>query len=563
MADVGARADLADPRHLLRRWRRGGHGPGAGGQEGVGDCADVLGPDPGHPAGRACRRLDRPDVRLAQRLPGRGRDRRAGLCHPGRLRAARPGPPRGHAAGTGAGRAGQRPGLAGPGHHGLRLCGRVCALHLCGAAADPGDPHGRQPGGTDPAAVRRGPGRRQSAGRQAGRPGRDARPGVEHCGADGGAGGRPLGLREPGRGHGLCDRAGRRGLRHGGPHADARAGPGRPPGRQPGLQPEHCGLQPGQRPGCLGWRPGPGRWPGPGQPGLGRRRADGRGPGAGLLEQPPASRLRTQRRRGLRLRLNGHQILGRAGRDDAAAVLSAFGAEVDDPVGLGDHVQVMLDDDHAVARIDQAVQHADELVHIGHVQAHRGFVQHIERVRRLVAAPGHVVAHLGQLGDELDALGFAARQRGRGLAQREIAQAHVLEQLQRVGDAGHAGEELDGLVHLHLQHIANALAAPGDGQGLGVEARAVADLAGHLHVGQEAHLDGAHALALAGRAAAFAGVEREAAGRVAARLGLQRFGIELADGVPEADVGGRAAARGLADGGLVHFQHAVNAFEAL
>src|SRR5260221_8365883 len=27
-------------------------------------------------------------------------------------------------------------------------------------------------------------------------------------------------------------------------------------------------------------------------------------------------------------------------------------------------------------------------------------------------------------------------------------------------------------------------------QGLGVEARAVADLAGHLHVGQEAHLDG-------------------------------------------------------------------------
>src|SRR2546427_3349937 len=39
---------------------------------------------------------------------------------------------------------------------------RVCALHLCGAAADPGDPHGRQPGGADPAAVRRGPGDRKS-----------------------------------------------------------------------------------------------------------------------------------------------------------------------------------------------------------------------------------------------------------------------------------------------------------------------------------------------------------------------------------------------------------------
>ena len=47
---------------------------------------------------------------------------------------------------------------------------------------------------------------------------------------------------------------------------------------------------------------------------------------------------------------------------------------------------------------------------------------------------------------------------------------------------------------------------------------AVADVARHLHVGQEAHLDGAHALPFAGRAAAFAGVEAEARRRVAARL---------------------------------------------
>src|SRR2546429_3681823 len=44
------------------------------------------------------------------------------------------------------------------------------------------------------------------------------------------------------------------------------------------------------------------------------------------------------------------------------SVLAAFGAEVDDPVGLGDHVQVMLDDDHAVARIHQrSEEHTSEL----------------------------------------------------------------------------------------------------------------------------------------------------------------------------------------------------------
>jgi hypothetical protein len=60
-------------------------------------------------------------------------------------------------------------------------------------------------------------------------------------------------------------------------------------------------------------------------------------------------------------------------------------AEVDDPVGLGDQVQVVFDHQHALAAIDQAVQHADEFSHVLHVQADSRFVQHIERVRRFPA----------------------------------------------------------------------------------------------------------------------------------------------------------------------------------
>ena len=107
-------------------------------------------------------------------------------------------------------------------------------------------------------------------------------------------------------------------------------------------------------------------------------------------------------------------------------------------------------------------------------------------------------------------------------------------------DVGHAREEVDRLVDLHLQHVADALAAPAHRQRLGVEALAVAHVARQLHVGQEAHLDRLHALPFAARAAALAGVEAEARRRVAACLGLERLGEELPDRVPEADVGRRA-----------------------
>ena len=113
------------------------------------------------------------------------------------------------------------------------------------------------------------------------------------------------------------------------------------------------------------------------------------------------------------------------------------------------------------------------------------------------------------------------------------------------------------------EHVADALAAHLHGERLGVEARAVADLADHLHVGQEAHLDRLHALAVAAVAAPARGVEREAARGVAADARLLRVGEELADGVEEADVGRRAGARRLADRRLVDFEHARDRLPAL
>jgi len=99
---------------------------------------------------------------------------------------------------------------------------------------------------------------------------------------------------------------------------------------------------------------------------------------------------------------------------DPATPVATFRPQIDDPVSFGDHIQVVLDDNDAVAGLDQAVQYADEFFHVGHVQADGGLIQHVERL---------FLAGLGEFGDELQALRLAARERRALLAQGEVAQA--------------------------------------------------------------------------------------------------------------------------------------------
>src|SRR6266849_6177264 len=69
--------------------------------------------------------------------------------------------------------------------------------------------------------------------------------------------------------------------------------------------------------------------------------------------------------------------------DDAAAAFAAFGAEVDDPVGLFDDVQVVLDDEDGVAEIDEALQDVEKLSNVVKVEAGGGLVEDVERAAGL------------------------------------------------------------------------------------------------------------------------------------------------------------------------------------
>ena len=254
-------------------------------------------------------------------------------------------------------------------------------------------------------------------------------------------------------------------------------------------------------------------------------------------------------------------------RDDAPTACAAFGAQVDDPVGLGDHVEVVLDHDDRVAGIDEPVQHAHQLLDVGHVQTDRRFIEHVERalgaravrrpVRRDAAAVARALRRRASSVTSLMRCASPPDSVGTLLAQRQVAEADVLQQTQRVMDARMRREELGR---------PRRRSSPARRRCCGHDA-ATASVSGSkrrppqtsqstLTSGRKLISMVLHALAFAGVAAPAGGIEREAARAVAAHARLGRVGEELADVVPEADVGRRARARRLADRRLVDLEHA-------
>ena len=94
---------------------------------------------------------------------------------------------------------------------------------------------------------------------------------------------------------------------------------------------------------------------------------------------------------------------------------SGAGTEVDDPVGVGHHGLVVLDHDHRPARVDEPVEHAQQVLDVGQVQPGGRLVEDVD------------VALLRHLGGQLDALPLSAGQRGERLAEGEVAEPDVGE----------------------------------------------------------------------------------------------------------------------------------------
>src|SRR4029077_6333542 len=187
------------------------------------------------------------------------------------------------------------------------------------------------------------------------------------------------------------------------------------------------------------------------------------------------------------------------------------------------------------------------------VQAGGGLVENVQGAAGLTA---------GKLAGQLGALSFAARKRGGGLAELNVAEAHVHERLELLLDLRDILEHRQSFLDGEIEQVRDGIFFVVHGERLGVVPAAAADFAGDVNIRQEIHLDAAQAVALARLAAPALDVEAEASGTVTALAGLGQHGKKLADGRKDAGVGGRIGARRAADGRLVNLNHLVQMLEA-
>ena len=239
----------------------------------------------------------------------------------------------------------------------------------------------------------------------------------------------------------------------------------------------------------------------------------------------------------------GHEVGWDALEDDPASVVAGAGAEVDDPVGVRHDCLVVRDDDDRLARVDEPVEQAEQLLDVGEVEARRRLIEDVD------------AALLGHVGRQLEPLLLAARQRRERLSEAEVAEPDVSEPVEdgvRGRCAGLAGaEEPLGLGHRHREDLADVAAAE-----VVVEHRCLEPLplalltdgrdAGHRH---QVGVDDAGAVAVGAGAL---GVRAEQP-RLHA-VGLREGG---ADRVEQSRVGRRVAPSRAADRGLVDRHHSV------
>ena len=134
--------------------------------------------------------------------------------------------------------------------------------------------------------------------------------------------------------------------------------------------------------------------------------------------------------------------------------------------------------------------------------------------------------------------------------------------MQLARQLGDVPEEVQGLLHGHLQHVVDALALVLHFQGFPVVAVALAHVAGDVHVRQKVHLNADDAVALAGLAPAALYVKGEAAGGKAPHFRVLGGGEQLPDVVEQPGVGGRVGAGRAANGGLVDLDDLVQMLQA-
>src|SRR5258706_5350165 len=137
-----------------------------------------------------------------------------------------------------------------------------------------------------------------------------------------------------------------------------------------------------------------------------------------------------------------HDFFRRSVGDQASAVASGTGAEVDYVIGAANCLFVVLYHQHSVAQVAQVLERGKQAAVVAMMQADRWLVQHVE----------HAAQFRANLCGETDALAFTAGKSRRRAVERNVVQPHRVQELQALhhfmhnaaGNLFFAASELNG-----------------------------------------------------------------------------------------------------------------------
>ena len=198
-------------------------------------------------------------------------------------------------------------------------------------------------------------------------------------------------------------------------------------------------------------------------------------------------------------------------------------------------------------------EHVEKFFDVVEVKAGGRLVENIQGAAGLAAR---------KFAREFRALRFAAGKGGGGLAELDIAEAHIDERLEFLLDCGNVFESFQGFLDGQIEKVRNGEALVADGECLRVVALAAAHLAGDVHVGEEIHFDAALSVALARFAAATLDVETETTRTIASFARFRKHRVEFADRSEHAGVGGGIRARRASDGRLIDLNDFVDVLDS-
>ena len=118
---------------------------------------------------------------------------------------------------------------------------------------------------------------------------------------------------------------------------------------------------------------------------------------------------------------HARQPCRRPGIEQPSALWPGTRPQVHHPIGGANHIGVVLHDHNRRAGAHQAIQDREQPGQILRVQAGGRFIEHEQFFGQ---------RFLPQVARQLDPLRFTARKRGRGLAERQIAQPNITQRFQ-------------------------------------------------------------------------------------------------------------------------------------